>query len=273
MNLRALGERLLGRGLLEEVDLILATVDQTLKDLAASHAPLRQLLRGNLVRILALVQALDESRGLRVTAADIENPRGQGSPLVVVELNLAAVEKTGEAGAVLGKVVLKQLLGSGFSQRELVLHLGTALLLAEVSVANSREADRVGCGLGNEALPLLDQVNSGRVEVLAVAARGFAATAAALRGHVAIGASFDVVVRYITAIGGLVPDVVAADAGSGGLASDLHVLAFLVRLLDGVASARPRAAVDSVASDRVGAGNRGDGQGDGGEGSELHCEL
>jgi hypothetical protein len=53
--------------------------------LAIALVPLRQLLAGNSVGILSVVEAADESRVSRGTAANIEGPADQGSVLVRVE--------------------------------------------------------------------------------------------------------------------------------------------------------------------------------------------
>src|SRR5690625_5226734 len=71
----ALGEGGLGRGLLEEGNLLLAAPNKSGQDLAAlAQAPLGKLLGGDGVGVIALVQALKEGRAQHVVASDVEGP-------------------------------------------------------------------------------------------------------------------------------------------------------------------------------------------------------
>ena len=104
------------------------------------------------------------------------------------------------------------------------------------------------------------------------AAWGLRAARALLR-DVAVGASFDVVVRYVAAVGGLIPDVVPVDAGSGGLARNVHLLALLICELHTITGTGSSAAVDGVASDGVGRiGEREKTEDKGDENSRFHGE-
>lgn len=55
---------------------------QTRDNLAPALVPLRQLLAGDCVGVLARVETLDEGRGARVAAADVEGPADQRAVLV-----------------------------------------------------------------------------------------------------------------------------------------------------------------------------------------------
>ncbi len=115
----------------------------------------------------------------------------------------------------------------------------------------------------------LHRVEAGEV---AAAAAATGAAAAALGRHVARGAGLDVVVGDVAAVGGLVPERVAIDAGAWGLAGDLDVGTLLVGLDDLVAGAGTRAAVEGVGLDWVGAHHGHGGHEGENEERELHGE-
>ena len=72
---------------LEQLHLGLSSSCQARQHLAARFVPLGQLGRGHLVRVLFLVQPLDQGRGACVSAPNVEGPADQGAILVGVELN------------------------------------------------------------------------------------------------------------------------------------------------------------------------------------------
>lgn len=69
----------------KQVVLIRTTASQTGGSLAVGLVPARELLVGDSVWVLAVVEALDQSRRLHVAAANVEGPRDQRAVLVVIE--------------------------------------------------------------------------------------------------------------------------------------------------------------------------------------------
>lgn len=119
--------------------------------------------------------------------------------------------------------------------------------------------------MGNETLKLANQVHGSLVR------RWRRATSAALGLDVSTRACLDVVVRDIAAIRDFIPDGIPADVGALGLAGDFDVGALLQYLLDRIAGAWARAALNVVAGDGV-CGCKGGREGRKGKESELHGE-
>lgn len=144
---------------------------------------------------------------------------------------------------------------------------GSLVLVHEVDVEAIVDAPRdETSALARVVVPAVDvAAGAGPVWVVVLdgAVAGGAAAGWGRRGGdrvgVALGldvlarAGLYVVVGDVAAVGGEIPDSVAADASAGGLAGDGHGVALGVGLLDGVVCARTGAAVDDAPSDGVGA--------------------
>jgi len=102
---------------------------------------------------------------------------------------------------------------------------------------------------------------AGNANAISGAGTRAGARARALGGDITIGAGLDIVIGHIAAVRGLVPKLIAVDAGASGLAGDLDIGALGVGLFDRVAGARTRAAVDIVARDPITLDKAGEGQG------------
>lgn len=102
-------------------------------------------------------------------------------------------------------------------------------------------------------------------------AGGATATTPTFGGDIALTTSFEIVVGYITVVGGLVPDVVAENISTRGLAGDLDVLASLVCLHRCIAGSRSRATIDIVTGDGVGTDScNGCREGEGNQRGDMH---
>jgi hypothetical protein len=67
--------------------------------MTASLIPQWELLRGHDIRILSRIQACYQRRGPDIPAANIERPRGQSTPLIIIESDVV-VDVAVEAASV-----------------------------------------------------------------------------------------------------------------------------------------------------------------------------
>lgn len=143
----------LRRRSVEQGNLLLAALDETRSNNAASLVPLGKFLLSHLGRVLAVVEALEKSRVGKVAAANVEDEAHERTVLVGVESNVV-VDVGGNAAltALLSALVvdnvrtmervaylqvgLKKLLGVRLGNGNGVVDFGTVLLLAGVTVTN-----------------------------------------------------------------------------------------------------------------------------------------
>jgi len=131
-------------GSLEECNLRIPTIHQSLQLLSTGKHPLGQLLGRNRIRIFTIVQPRNQSRASGSTTAFVERPTNQSAVLVSVQSNVAPdiIRDAGLEGTEVGQ---EKCGGLGFGQWEREGNFTTPGSLAEVTVPNGWETNWIGC--------------------------------------------------------------------------------------------------------------------------------
>ena len=274
-HLSALRMCLFGRSSLEQSNFSVPPSGQARQHLQwiSSLVPLWQFLSSNRVWTLSPVQPFNELRTLGITTPNIERPRNKCTELVVIELH-TVVDHIGNTFCESLQVLLEEG-GSGSLRQGEWSSLRAGLGLAKVPVSDGGESNWVRSGAGNKALELLDEGEGLFVHICTRRTASWCAGALGDTGNITRETSFDVVVRNVAIVLGLVPDGGGFNFGPGRLAIDVNICPPLIGRNNGGRGGSGLAAVESVSVDGVTSlhwgGKEEGGEGDGNS-SKLHCE-